>query len=356
MKKLFLLSALLIFACSSDSADGSYNECTYEPTLQANEVTDITTTTAVLNGSVSIVSQYCAPYYTEQGFVYSTQPSPTLEDNSLVVQGAIFSALIENLNLRTTYYTRVFLTNALGTWYGNEVEFTTGVDYEVVYGNDLINCNGNPVPRIIFGTQEWSVENACHTTYRDGTSMQQVDNPGMLPVSIPAWCYYDNTDPTKGVLYNQFAVLGGWNESGSFAPEGWHVPTKDEWTVLENYLIDNGYNYDQTTTGNKIAKSMASKSDWEESEISGTPGNDQSTNNSSGFDVKPVGIAFAPNDGSFLVPYGAGALSYFWSDTVGFAYAIELGSNQLISVDGSGSFQPQVPFPLNFFSVRLVKD
>jgi hypothetical protein len=78
MKKLLLLFALLIFACSTDSGDGSYNECTYEPTLQANEVTDITTTTAVLNGSVSIVSQYCAPYYTEQGFVYSTQPSPTL--------------------------------------------------------------------------------------------------------------------------------------------------------------------------------------------------------------------------------------------------------------------------------------
>jgi PBP1b-binding outer membrane lipoprotein LpoB len=50
MKKLLLLSALLIFACSSDSGDSSYNECTYEPTLQANEVTDITLTSAVLNG------------------------------------------------------------------------------------------------------------------------------------------------------------------------------------------------------------------------------------------------------------------------------------------------------------------
>lgn len=354
MKKIFLLSALLIYACSSD--DGSYNECTYEPTLQANEVTDITTTTAVLNGSVSITSQYCDPYYTEQGFVYSTQPTPTLEDNSLVVQGANFSALIENLNQRTTYYTRVFLTNALGTWYGNEVEFTTGGFLEVVYGNDLINCNGNPVPRIIFGTQEWSVENACHTTYRDGTPIVQVDSPGLFPGYIPAWCYYDNTDPTKGVLYNQFAVLGGWNESGSFAPEGWHVPTKDEWTVLENYLIDNGYNYDQTTTGNKIAKSMASKSDWEESGISGTPGNDQSTNNSSGFNVKPVGFVGIFNGAELIAPSSAGYVSYFWSDTVGFAYGIELLSNQLISLQILGSSQPQELFPFNFFSVRLVKD
>ena len=43
-----------------------------------------------------------------------------------------------------------------------------------------------------------------------------------------------------------------------FAPDGWHVPSDAEWTTLENHLIANSYNYDQTNTGNKIAKSMAS--------------------------------------------------------------------------------------------------
>ena len=54
MKKLLLLSALLIFACSSDSEG---NPCIYEPTLSTEAVTDITETSAPLNGVISIVAQ-----------------------------------------------------------------------------------------------------------------------------------------------------------------------------------------------------------------------------------------------------------------------------------------------------------
>ena len=41
MKKLLLLSAFLIFACSSDDEG---NPCVYEPTLSTEAVTDITET------------------------------------------------------------------------------------------------------------------------------------------------------------------------------------------------------------------------------------------------------------------------------------------------------------------------
>ena len=74
-----------------------------------------------------------------------------------------------------------------------------------------------------------------------------------------------------------------------FAPEGWHVPSGNEWIQLENYLIDNGYNYDGTTTENKIAKSMASTSGWNSSTISGAVGNDQTLNNRSGFNAFDTG-------------------------------------------------------------------
>ena len=62
--------------------------------------------------------------------------------------------------------------------------------------------------------------------------------------------------------------------------KGWHVPTDDEWTTLEEHLIANGYNYDGTTTGNKIAKAMASTTGWDTSDrTTGASGNDQSLNN-----------------------------------------------------------------------------
>ena len=132
MKKLLLLSALLIFACSTDSEG---NPCIYEPTLTTEAATDITETSATLNGVISIVSENCeVPNNTEQGFVYSTEIQPTLEDTQVNVNGINISTTIEGLNPNTTYYVRAFLTNNFGDFYGDEVSFsTTEVPCGVVY-------------------------------------------------------------------------------------------------------------------------------------------------------------------------------------------------------------------------------
>jgi len=146
MKKLILLSALLIFACSDDEG----NPCVYEPTLTTQAATDITETSATLNGVISIVSENCdVPNNTEQGFVYSTEIQPTLEDTQVNVNGTEISTTIEGLTPNTTYYVRSFLTNTLGEFYGNEVNFTTAeeVDFCLVEEvEDLhidVNCYGN---------------------------------------------------------------------------------------------------------------------------------------------------------------------------------------------------------------------
>ena len=114
--------------------------------------------------------------------------------------------------------------------------------------------NGNSFEWINYGTQDWAIENAAMETYRDGTPIpQQSFDTDWSNLTTGAWCYYDN-DSTKGKLYNWYAVTGIHDTDDStpnkeFAPEGWHVPSIDEWTTLENYLIANGYNYDQTNTG-----------------------------------------------------------------------------------------------------------
>ncbi|MDC0176977.1 fibrobacter succinogenes major paralogous domain-containing protein [Polaribacter sp.] len=304
MKKLLLLSALLIFACSSDSEG---NPCIYEPTLTTQAATDITETSATLNGVISIVSENCdVPNNTEQGFVYSTEIQPTLEDIQINVNGTNILTTIEGLTPNTTYYVRAFLTNNFGDFYGDEVEFTT---------NEGGSCDGVPYDSIVYGTQEWTVENACHITYRDGTPIPEVtDNTEWESLTTGAWSYYDN-DPTKPRLYNWYAVMGIHDSDPNtpnkeFAPEGWHVPTDAEWTTLENYLIANGYNYDGTTSGDRIAKAMASTTGWDSSTNTGAVGNDQSLNNSSGFNALPVGDR--NYDGSF---HAEGGNAVFWSST-----------------------------------------
>jgi uncharacterized protein (TIGR02145 family) len=175
--------------------------------------------------------------------------------------------------------------------------------------------DGNTFELIKYGTQDWAIENAEVVTYRDGTVIPQVaDATEWSGLTTGAWCYYDN-DSSKGKLYNWYAVMGIHDNDEStpnkeFAPNGWRVPTDAEWIALENYLIVNGYNYDETTSENKISKSMASTTGWDSSTEVGAIGNDQSLNNKSGFNGFPEGTR--TNIGSFT--YGDRA--FFWSSTV----------------------------------------
>jgi len=179
----------------------------------------------------------------------------------------------------------------------------------------VTDIDGNTYDYLTYGDQVWTVENAEMVTYRDGTEIPQVTDPTQWSnLTTGAWCYYNN-DPTKPRLYNWYAVMGIHDTDPTtpnklFAPEGWHVPTDAEWTTLENYLIANGYNYDGTTTGNKIAKAMASTTGWNSSTNTGAIGNDQSLNNSSNFNAFPEGIR--SNNGPF---WSEGDDAVFWTIT-----------------------------------------
>ena len=135
MKKLlYLFLTLLIVGCSGDDGNTDVgdnsgdvdNPCLYNPTLTTSAVTNITETSATLNGVISIVSENCEePTNTEQGFVYATTIQPTIANTQVNVDGTNISINLEGLTPNTTYYVRTFLTNTLGEFYGNEVSFMT---------------------------------------------------------------------------------------------------------------------------------------------------------------------------------------------------------------------------------------
>ena len=517
MKKLLLLSALFIFACTDDEG----NPCIYQPTLTTEAVTNITETSATLNGTIDVTSENCeVPNNTEQGFVYSTEIQPTLEDTQVNVNGTNISTTIEGLTPNTTYYVRAFLTNNFGDFYGEEVSFTTvagqiiintlqitdistnsavsggeilsdgnasilsrgvcwntnsnptiddsyvnnnsdntsyqclidgllanteyyirafatnefgtyygnelifstnpldtnpptitllgsnpqeiylgesyseygatAIDdidgditanividsselndsipgsynviytvldssnnstseirqvivyenysycnqaplYEIIENNELIGCDNLPVKRILYGSQEWTVENACHITYRDGTSIPQVSgNVAWANLTTGAWCYYDN-DPTMPKLYNWYAVMGIYDEASlnnpslrkEFAPEGWHVPSNNEWGTLVDYLISVGYNWPGDdpysvdgglVSDNTLAKAMASQSGWQNYWNHNGAAGQCCSNNCSGFNAKPIGhrTAVGNTNSGFGPP---GFFAQYWSTT-----------------------------------------
>jgi uncharacterized protein (TIGR02145 family) len=95
------------------------------------------------------------------------------------------------------------------------------------------------------------------------------------------------------------------------------VPDKDEWKTLVNYLTANGYGYEGS--GDDIAKSLATTSYWQDFSTPGVTGNDQTSNNSSGFSAAPAGGRDGLN-GSYT---GKGGSTVFWTSSLsGFNGAV----------------------------------
>ncbi len=142
MKKLILLLFIpLVFTCSSDSSDDS-SPCPNQPQLTTNEVSDISVdavtdlASATFSGEILNIQlgANCETFsITNQGFVYSTNIQPIISDNVVNANGENASTTVYNLLPETTYYVRTYLTNTLGTFYGNEVNFTTPESSNPVY-------------------------------------------------------------------------------------------------------------------------------------------------------------------------------------------------------------------------------
>jgi len=95
--------------------------------------------------------------------------------------------------------------------------------------------DGNVYDTVVIGTQVWLAENLKTTKFNNGVSIPLViDGDEWATMSAASYCWYDNHPDFKntyGALYNWYAV-----NSTTLCPVGYHVPTKDDWITLLEYL------------------------------------------------------------------------------------------------------------------------
>jgi uncharacterized protein (TIGR02145 family) len=227
---------------------------------------------------------------TARGICWSINPIPTADLVTKTIDGlgsGKFTSRIDGLNSYTTYYVRAYATNSIGTGYGSVVNIT-------LQGSIIVtDIDGNQYNTIAIGTQTWMKENLKTTKFRNGDPITYIENDiSWLSQDEQAYCWYGNeinNKPIFGALYNHYAVA----DNRQLCPDGWHVPSDDEWTVLENYL-----------GGVEIAGVKLKDSTMWSGPI-------LETTNRSGFKALPGGYRFPTTNGFYgILRYG-----FWWSTT-----------------------------------------
>lgn len=275
-----------------------------------------------------------------------------------------------NNSIFTTMIIGILLFGCNSPQKDNNASLTNENKFEIIDSLSVTDIDDNIYHAVKIGTQVWMVENLRTTHFNDGTTIPLVlDSARWSNLNTPGYCWYNN-DSTKfkniyGALYNWYAV-----NTGKLAPKGWHVASDSEWTILKKYLIANGYNYDGSRSNNKIAKSLASTTNWPSSEFLTTGGGsiyeNLSKNNSSGFSALPGGCRYV------FGFYNVGEEGSWWSSTekktfkslvtsVGTLFGINTNKNNtLVWIRHLSYYSNNLDrwdaVKRNGFSVRCVKD
>lgn len=243
---------------------------------------------------------------------------------SLVIPAGTTEWIDVGVNIENSYsYQVVAFYQSYNSGYSNEI--TTPII--------CVDIDGNVYEAIQIGDQIWMAENLKVTHYRNGDEIQhETNNSYWANLSTGAYCYYDNdanNADTYGVLYNWYAIEE--DDTRGLAPEGWRVPTDDEWQSLVDYLGGS------SVAGGKMKE--AGTAHWNSPNTGAT--------NESGFTALPGGYRDYYS-GSF---YDLGSYGYFWSATEGSAiYAWY----RLLIYDNAGVYRASY-YKQGGFSVRCIR-
>ena len=195
---------------------------------------------------------------------------------------------------------------------------------------------------IRIGNQNWMVENLAYLP-----SVSPSNTGSITEKHYYVYGYEGGivSEAMATANYSTYGALYNWEAAKTACPDGWHLPSDSEWTILTEFLTNEGFGFNGS--GTDIGKSMASTMGWTFNSKVGRVGNDQANNNGTGFTALPGGNRYYL--GGF---YELGDDARFWT------------SSESMPMDAwfrNIRYDYDVVFRVDFFrsfglSVRCVKD
>lgn len=311
-------------------------------------------------GYISDFNDFSNAHY---GICWGESSNPTLRNSNVVETGfktntkGEFTVWVRDLLPEHTYYFRAFYAEGQRITYGSVICITTKSTYHdnTCIENAVQDYDGNSYNATKLGDQIWMASNLTTTHYADGTDISiSIEYPNENPDNAEQYGYlYFFMDVTRGAYSEENP-----NPSGvqGICPDGWHLPSLAEWDQLKFYLESHPDQYIEPS--GSIAKALASTEGWLASSSYGTPGNDPSTNNSTGFSAMPAGVS--RGDGTFLgfqqsAYFAASNTLNFWLDDQPFTASSNASlSNNSTEISTELKKTPYADYWT--YSVRCVKN
>jgi len=332
IKSNLLTAGLILFFLTGCGKEEPFPTEISLPEVVTSDLKYITPKSAFCSGAITSIGN---SYITEKGLCWDDEPVPDTSDARLAAYEVIpylngFTFLLSDLMPNTSYYVRAYAVSNNGTVYGNELSLITPADLSGERGI-VTDVEGNTYRTISIGTQIWTAENLKTTKFNDSTDIHLItDDKKWSYICTPSYCWYNNDEQYKdtyGALYNWYV-----GATGKICPVGWHVPTDDDWIIIESFLGG------EDLAGKKMKE--AGFNHWiliNDSHIS---------TNESGFTGLPGGIRTSA--GSF---HDIGKENLFWSSTgngTGAWYRVQ-------SVYGDFNFRGCLSIRIGG-SIRCIKD
>jgi uncharacterized protein (TIGR02145 family) len=189
-----------------------------------------------------------------------------------------------------------------------------GITPAFTCGDAMTDIDGNTYPTVLIDGQCWMAADLKVSKYPNGYSIPYIDNNATWGAlednnTADAYSFYgdsnndgtiDIADPDYGALYTYAAAIAdNWTEDNNvnqgICPDGWHLPTDAEWTILTTFLGGT------SVAGGEMKETGTTH--WNSPNTGAT--------NSSGFAALPSGYRHS-NDGTFN---NVGYNGFWWSSS-----------------------------------------
>ena len=203
------------------------------PAVKINDIGNVTAHTAFASGIITDDGNETGNI--TAGFVWSEKQGPTIDDNDGIYtvpeklsKDMTFVAQLTSLKENTPYYIRAYASNSSGTTYGEEVSIET-TRFSIQFGTFTDSRDEKQYRMVTIFGQTWMAENLAYLP----EVCTHDENCGY-------WVYGyegESIDDAKATdNYSVYGVLYSWDKAQTACPEGWHLPTSEEWSTLEMYL------------------------------------------------------------------------------------------------------------------------